>query len=174
MSVNKRHVWLFVRLVLVALVVYMLLPPWFITAVHADGVKAGKVISWHSAVVHASPEYFVKVGGKTYREVRCSPKAYFVWLDKDHKEFFFVTKTDYDNGTMYHVIDVHTGKERHVATRELFGYGLRSEPDPGEFFVDYVDSYDGRKLRVVSRGRWLDTLDFETDESSSQDVNSGG
>ena len=172
-TVKKRRVLLLAACAIAVGIVYLLLPPWFITSIDEGGVRAGRVISWRSALVHESPEYFVRAGGETFRDVRCRPPTHFVWLDNDHREVFFVTKTDYDNGTMYHVVEVQTGKERHVHAHGLFGNDLRSKPHPEEFFADYVDSYDGRLLRVVNSGRWLDTVNFETGELSSQEVKSG-
>ena len=99
--------------------------------------------------VHSSSEHYIKINGRTYRNVR-GTTPFYLEIPELHS-ILFVNEEAQDRA-VFHLVDVENGRELEIdGKKSSFGYHIGSSRNPGDKFTDYVEKVGSNRLVLATR-----------------------
>jgi hypothetical protein len=118
---------------------------------YSDGIVSGGRIRRPLNVVfaHLSEEYFIRVGGRTYRRVRGLPPFYLTLPQL--KSILFVTDVG-DDGAGFHIVRTSDWATVTIQGEKLsFGSNIGMQSPPGSSYTDFVEKEDSGELVLATK-----------------------
>jgi hypothetical protein len=117
-----------------------------------SNVSGGELRSpFQDVFAHISEEHYLKINGKTYRDVMGDP-PYYLEIPELHS-LLFVTGNEDKGNVKFHIFCRETGQEAVINGGQLhFGFDIGSPRKPGEAYTDFVQKASSNEVTLVSQG----------------------
>ena len=100
---------------------------------------------------HISEEHYLKINGKTYRNVK-GGSPYYLEIPELHS-VLFVTGDEDKGNVKFHIVNRETGHETVIKGGQIhFGFDIGVSRKPGEAYTDFVQKASSNELTLVSQG----------------------